>query len=123
MPAVAIGPTTVPLLVTGSVPVQLSLPEPPDAVQDVALAAFQVSVIEPPGASNVGLALNVMAGGAGGAEVCHRQILAGGAGSARARASQGVRILASGRDGAGIQPRRILSRRACRSSRRSRCRP
>jgi hypothetical protein len=69
LPAVAIGPTTVPLLVTGSVPVQLSLPEPPEAVQDVALAAFQVSVIDPPGANKVGLALNVIAGGAGGAEV------------------------------------------------------
>ena len=42
---------------------------PPDAVHDVEFAAFQVSVIEPPGASRVGLALNVIAGGAGGAEV------------------------------------------------------
>jgi hypothetical protein len=58
---------TVAALVTGSGPVQMSLPVPPLAVQTVALAAFQVNVVEPPGANVVGAALNVIAGGAGGA--------------------------------------------------------
>jgi hypothetical protein len=49
VPADAIGPIVFPVLDVGTLPLHPSDPEPPLAAQLVALAAFQVNVMEPPG--------------------------------------------------------------------------
>jgi hypothetical protein len=56
----------VPLLDGASVPLQPSAPLPPLAAHDVALALFQVNVVEPPFSTEVGEAEKVLnvAGGA-----------------------------------------------------------
>ena len=69
VPVVLMGPIVTPLVVSGWLPLQPSLPVPPLAVQEVVLDVFQTNVIVPPGSTNRGEALNVMAGGAGGALV------------------------------------------------------
>lgn len=66
MPAAVIGPTLVPALAVPTEPVQPSLPVPPLAVQEVALAEAQDSCVEPPTCREAGVATRFVTLAAGG---------------------------------------------------------
>jgi hypothetical protein len=73
LPGVVSGPMTAPVLDVGSVPAQLSDPEPPVAVQPVALLVCQLNTVEAPATRVLGKALkDAMAAAGGGAALTLR---------------------------------------------------